>query len=151
MVRAYTLVFLTTLLFFTSASYAQVEPQEMLDRAAVLVEQAVERLELSDEQLEMVEPIVRSGAEKRVSILQKYGVIPKEGEERKRMARKERQKMKEEIDAVRADTTKSLDAVLNDTQMAEYELMLVEAKTRLREQAKSRSEEAKREKESTEQ
>ena len=151
MARAYTLVFSTTLLLFTGASYAQVKSHEMLDRSAVLLEQAVERLQLTDEQLEMVEPIVLSGAEKRVGILQKYGVIPKEGEERKRLSGKDRKKMKGEIDAVRAQTAELMDVVLSDAQMAEYELMLEEARKRLRDEAMRARDEAKKAKESNEQ
>jgi hypothetical protein len=151
MARLHTFVFSAVLLICTGASYAQVESQDMLDRAAALVEQAVERLQLTDEQFEIVEPIVRTGAEKRVRILQKYGVIPAEGEERKRVSGKDRKKIKGEIDAVRAETAKSLGVVLNDTQMAEYELILEEARTRLRELARSRAEEAKKEKEALEQ
>jgi 5'-3' exonuclease len=151
MARLHTFVFSAVLLICTGASYAQVESQDMLDRAAALVEQAVERLQLTDEQFEIVEPIVRTGAEKRIRILQKYGVIMKEGEERKKISRKDRKKLKGEIDDIRADTAKSLDVVLNDTQMAEYELMLKEARSRIRELAKSRAEEAKKEKEALEQ
>ena len=151
MARLHTFVFSAVLLICTGASYAQVESQDMLDRAAALMEQAVERLQLTDEQFETVEPIVRTGAEERVRILQKYGVILKEGEERKKISRKDRKKLKGEIDDIRADTAKSLDVVLNDTQMAEYELMLKEARSRIRELAKSRAEEAKKEKEALEQ
>jgi hypothetical protein len=151
MARLHTFVFSAVLLVCTGASYAQVESHEMLDRAAALMEQAVERLQLTDEQFETVEPIVRTGAEERVRILQKYGVILKEGEERKKISRKDRKKLKGEIDDIRADTAKSLDVVLNDTQMAEYELMLKEARSRIRELAKSRAEEAKKEKEALEQ
>ena len=151
MALLHTFVFSTVLLFFTGASYAQVESQDMLDRAAALMEQAVERLQLTDEQFETVELIVRTGAEERVRILQKYGIILKEGEERKKISRKDRKKLKGEIDGIRADTAKSLDVVLNDTQMAEYELMLEEARSRIRELAKSRAAEAKKEKEALEQ
>ena len=150
MARLHTLVIAMAIFSLSSATNAKDMSQEMLDRATALAEQAVERLQLSDEQFEQVKPIVRSGAEKRVAILQDYGVIPKEGEERKRISRKEIAKMKGEIEVVRVETAKELDGVLGDAQMAEYEVMLEESKARVREEGKRRAEEARKEKESNE-
>ena len=91
------------------------------------------RLNLSDEQLEQVAPILQSSFESRRAILLKYGI---DIESRKPAARKlgirKARTLSNELKKVSSSTSKKLDDILTKEQMSEYTTMQNERKSKMR-------------------
>ena len=104
------------------------------DRAAMAKEQlqqTVERLELSDEQIEQVRPVLEESAAARQEILSKYG-IDLENPDNRPPPRK-LMSMRKEMNAVRKDTMGQLEQYLSDEQLAELKTIQEERQAEMRE------------------
>lgn len=115
-----------------------VEPE---NASAVLEDMFAEtkaRLDLTDEQVEQVTPILQSSFESRRAILLEYGI---DIESRKPPAQKlgfrKARTLGKELDNVRASTLRELDSILTEEQMSEYVAMQNERKNKMRERLRA--------------
>jgi hypothetical protein len=73
-----------------------------------------ERLDLTDKQVEAIEPILIDHMEKTGAVLKEYGIDLQSGERPKeRMGFREARKMKSELDGVQSKTEGALDDILD--------------------------------------
>jgi len=104
------------------------------------MEEARERLNLSDEQLDQMTPVIEESMRKRRAILSSYGI---DSENRKnvkgKLGLRKALAMKKELDEVRADTLQGLDGVLTDEQLQEFKLMQAERQSEMRERIRGAS------------
>lgn len=112
----------TTLWFPASATAAE---REFSDEQIAKFEQRMrdtrERLELSDEQVEAIKPVLRESAEKRGAILQSYGFSIEGGRESgERLGFRKARAMRSEMEGVRDETEQAMEEILDDEQMDEY-------------------------------
>jgi Spy/CpxP family protein refolding chaperone len=97
-----------------------------------------ERLDLTDEQVEAIEPILIDHLEKTGAVLKEYGIDLQSGERPKeRMGFREARKMKSELDGIKSKTEGALDDILDDDQMNEYRKIAEERRAKFREQIKA--------------
>lgn len=115
-----------------------VEPE---NASAVLEDMFAEtkaRLDLTDEQVEKVTPILQSSFESRRAILLEYGI---DIESRKPPAQKlgfrKARTLGKELDNVRASTLRELDDILTEEQLSEYVAMQNERKNKMRERLRA--------------
>ena len=102
--------------------------------------EARERLNLSDEQLEQMTPVIEESMRKRRAILSSYGVDPENRANAKgKLGLRKALAMKKELNAVRADTLQALDGVLTDEQLEEFKLMQAERQSEMRERIRGAS------------
>ncbi|HNR11736.1 MAG TPA: hypothetical protein PKM59_00310 [Thermodesulfobacteriota bacterium] len=87
-----------------------------------------ERLQLSDEQMEQLRPIISEDMAKRKAILQKYQGHGQQGY----------RPMRGELDSLNADTEGKMSQILSAEQMEEYKKLRQEQVERMRERARTR-------------
>jgi len=113
------------------------------DRAAQFEARIAEtkaRLNLSDEQIEQLTPILESGFEAQMVVLEKNGIDLKNGDpnNRKKLGFRAARKLGKEMDAARADTSDEVEKILSDEQFSEYKEIQAERKKKMREMIKER-------------
>lgn len=89
------------------------------DRAAQIrlqVQQTIERLELTDEQIERFLPVVERSLLAQKELMAKYGLDP-ESRQAARPDRKTLKALRAEMEALRANTLAELEGILSDTQL----------------------------------
>ncbi len=128
---------LTVSLFSVTAVAAAQE----IDRAAIeeRIDEIVERLELSDEQIEQISPILQDSMERQRAILESYGVDPaNRGEGGQRPGMRKARAMRKEMSEVREDSRGAMAEFLSDEQMDELQLIQEERRDALREKIRGR-------------
>jgi len=94
------------------------------DREALVEERLAEakvRLDLSDEQLEKVKPIMKAAIEAQQSILARYGIdLEAEGGLKTRLGFRKARQLRNDLAEVRARTLGQLDDILSDEQLKEF-------------------------------
>ena len=112
------------------------------DRAAQLEERIAEtreRMNLSDEQVEQITPIMETHLEAMAAVLDDHGIdFQKRSGERKRLKFRQMRALRKDLDAVRADTAEKLSGILTGEQMEEYEKIREERKAELRARIRER-------------
>lgn len=102
--------------------------------------EVAERLALTDEQIEKVEPVLRESAKKRDAILADYGMDP---DNRDRSAEKPKMRqmraMRKEMSAVNKKTMRELEEILSDEQLEEFKRIQEERRGEMRERIKAGS------------
>lgn len=111
------------------------------DRAAEIKERMQEaqvRLNLSDEQVKQMAPIMERAMQAQKEIMARYGIDPenRDGSGRQPGLR-EMRAMNQEMDVVRSDTRAALEPILTDAQMTEFQRMQEERKAQMRERVRS--------------
>ena len=111
------------------------------DRAAMAqaqMQQTMERLELTDEQIEQAKPVLQGAASAQREILASYGMDP---QGRQNSASKpgirQMRAMRDEMTAVRESTLEELDPILSDEQMTEFKLIQEERQAEMRERIRA--------------
>ena len=108
------------------------------DRAAQLeqrIQDARERLSLTDEQAEAIVPILRAGAEKQAAVLKKHGIDLDGrggGDREARLGLRKLRQLRREMDTARAETVEKLADVLTGEQVAEYKKIQNENRSEMR-------------------
>lgn len=107
------------------------------DRAAMAQEQmqqTFEGLELTDEQIEQVKPVLEASVASMQEILLSYGIDPEShpGSAEKPGIRKMRA-MRKEMNAVRENTLAELELILSDEQLEEFKRIQGERQAEMRE------------------
>ena len=104
------------------------------------MEEARERLNLSDEQMDQMTPVLAESMEKRREILSSYGIDPENWANTKgKLGLRKALAMKKELDAVRKDTFQALDGVLTDGQLQEFKRIQAERQSEMRERIRGSS------------
>lgn len=132
------------LLFNLAASAAltlsiatQAEPDQATHQDKI--QQLIEQLQLTDEQLAEIRPVLEAHAEQTMTILDKYDIErPQTDGERKRLGLRDARKLKGEMQTLRSETRAQLEDVLSEEQLAEYDKLAQERRAELRERIKSR-------------
>jgi Spy/CpxP family protein refolding chaperone len=85
-----------------------------------LMAETQSRLDLSDEQLDQVRPVMQSAAEAQRSVLTRYGIdLEAEGAPETKLGMREARKLRSDLGKVRAETLEQLDDILTDEQLDE--------------------------------
>ena len=125
---------------FAIATQAAAAGEREMDPAALeeRTNEMRERLDLTDKQVEAIEPILIDHMEKTGAVLKEYGIDLQSGERPKeRMGFREARKMKSDLDGVQSETKGALDDILDEDQMNEYRKIAEERRARIREQIKA--------------
>ena len=113
-----------------------------VDRAEKLRERLTEtraRLNLTDDQIEQIRPILRAGMEAQIKVLEKHGIdIRNRSGERARLGFRQLRRLGRDLDKVRERTVGDLADVLTDAQIAEYKKIQQERKAALRKRLRER-------------
>lgn len=97
------------------------------------------RLNLTDEQVDQIRPILRSGFQAMLEVFQKHGIEPGEHSgTTDRIGFLQLRRLRRDLDAVRKQTLKHLDGVLTDTQLKTYKQIQEEHRKALRERLRQR-------------
>jgi Spy/CpxP family protein refolding chaperone len=95
--------------------------------------EAKDRLDLSDEQLEQVKPVMQEAAEAQRSILARYGIdLEAEGGPGNALGMREARKLRQDLSKVRAETLEKLDGILTDEQLDEFKKMQEERRQEMK-------------------
>ena len=112
------------------------------DRAAELevrIEQTKQRLNLTDEQVAQIEPVLESSFEASMLVLEDHGIdlaIPRD--QRERPGFRKMRAISRDLKAVREETAEEMAEILTDEQMVEYRKIQEERRAQLREQIRAR-------------
>jgi hypothetical protein len=116
------------------AAARQAAPPALPPQAAAQLEEARQRLALSEEQRTLAEPILRAGIERRVAIMRKYGLVDADGRRTdERPSLRDARKLRGELEDVRDDTVRRLERVLTKAQVEEYKKLQDEMRDAARE------------------
>jgi len=106
------------------------------DRGALVEERLAEakvRLDLSDEQLEQVKPIMKATIEAQRSILAQFGIdLEAEGDPKTRLGLRKARQLRSELTEIRAGTLENLDDILSDEQLNEFRKIQEESRQAMR-------------------
>ena len=134
--RLLTAAFLTALALVTTPSLAQEDRAAQVEQR---IEEARTRLDLTDEQLDRMAPVLEESMEARRRILSSYGIdLEDRSGPDKRIGLRQARAMRKELDVVQADTLNALAGILNDEQMDEFKRMQEERKAEMRERIRGR-------------
>ena len=132
---------LTLLLLLLAAPlYAQIAApsEEARERMRAQIEESLERLHLTDAQRETVRPILEESFAQRLAVLEKHGIDLENQDANDRPGFRTMRKLGKDMDNVRKDTEKQLQAVLTADQMNLWKELEEERCARMREQFKNR-------------
>ena len=111
------------------------------DRAAQAqeqMEQTIERLDLTDEQIEQVKPILEDLRASRQAILAKYGVdLENRGGGSNKLGPRQARAMRTQINDVQEDANAKLKKILSAEQLEELMLIQQERRNQMRERIRS--------------
>ena len=96
-----------------------------------------QRLQLTEEQQVLVEPILMAHFEDSRAIMESYGFSPK-GASGKKLDMRKMKAMSEELQPIRTQAERELSAVLTDQQMNEYRDIQDENRARMRREIQRR-------------
>jgi len=113
------------------------------DRAAQIEERIVEakeRLNLSDEQIEQLTPVVKSGFEAQMAVLEKHGIDleNRDSGNQKKLSFREARRLRKDMDVVRKSTLEQVEGILTEEQFSEYKKIQDERKKEMREMIRDR-------------
>lgn len=112
---------------------------EQLEELRQRLEEARTRLDLTDEQVEQVRPILRAGSEAILGVLQEHGIdLRDRSGGANRLGFRQLRRLQRDLNAVREQTLEELDAVLTDEQLEIYEEMQEENRQAMRERLRQR-------------
>lgn len=124
-------------LLLSGVAVAQ-DREEIEDKAEERLEQVIENLELTDEQVEALRPIFQSSFERQAAVLEQYGIDLSDGEQGGKLSRRERRKLKGDLKDEREKTDDAIAEVLTDEQFDAYKEMAEERQDEMRERRKDR-------------
>ena len=124
-------------LLLSGVAVAQ-DREEIEDKAEERLEQVIENLELTDEQVEALRPIFQSSFERQAAVLEQYGIDLSDGEQGGKLSRRERRKLKGDLKDEREKTDDAIAEVLTDEQFDAYKEMAEERQDEMRERLKDR-------------
>lgn len=124
-------------LLLSGVAVAQ-DREEIEAKAEERLEQVIENLELTDEQVEALRPIFQSSFERQAAVLEQYGIDLSDGEQGGKLSRRERRKLIGDLKDEREKTDDAIAEVLTDEQFDAYKEMAEERQDEMRERRKDR-------------
>lgn len=124
-------------LLLSGVAVAQ-DREEIEAKAEERLEQVIENLELTDEQVEALRPIFQSSFERQAAVLEQYGIDLSDGEQDDKLSRRERRKLRGDLKDERERTEDAIAEVLTDDQFHAYKEMAEERRYEMRERLKDR-------------
>jgi Spy/CpxP family protein refolding chaperone len=112
--------------------------EEIEAKAEERLEQVIENLELTDEQVEALRPIFQSSIERQAAVLEQYGIDLSDGEQGGKLSRRERRKLRGDLKDEREKTDDAIAEVLTDEQFDAYKEMAEERQDEMRARRKDR-------------
>ncbi|MCG8672825.1 MAG: hypothetical protein MI867_25735 [Pseudomonadales bacterium] len=109
---------------------------EQIEQIEARLEETRTRLNLTPEQQEALEPILRESLEKRLTVLQSHGFS--QGN-RPSLNFREKIALGKEMKAIRDETATKVSGILNEEQMAEFEKIQEERREQFRERLQAKS------------
>lgn len=105
------------------------------------LEQIKVKLDLSDEQAKQLLPVLESSMQAQKRILSNYGIdLNEDGDPGEKPGFREAWAMKQELDAVRAETLVSVGDILSDKQLDAFKRMQEKRRAEMRERIRSKRE-----------
>ena len=124
-------------LLLSGVAVAQ-DREEIEAKAEERLEQVIENLELTDEQVEALRPIFQSSFERQAAELEQYGIDLSDGEQGDKLSRGERRKLRGDLKDERERTDDAIAEVLTDDQFDACKEMAEERRDEMRERLKDR-------------
>ena len=122
-----------------AAPLANVEAQE--SNAAKLeqrIEETKQRLNLSEEQVEQITPVLERAGERARDVFAKHGLSADNREAAGNLTFRQKRALGKDMKEVRAQTLSEIEPILSDEQLAEFKKMQEERRAQLREQIQAR-------------
>jgi len=121
------------LMAVVTASHSGTVGDALTEQAEQSIQEIKTRLDLTDQQVEQMTPIIERSIESRRKILSSYGIDVESGQRpEERLGFRGARAMRQELSAVSADTRGELKGILTEDQLAELETMQDEKRTTLR-------------------
>jgi len=125
----------------TFAALPAVQAEE--NQAAMFEERIAEttaRLNLSDEQVEQLTPILRSGFELQMALLKKHDIDfqHKNSDIQAKLGFRDSRKLRKEMKTIRANTSDEVEKILSEEQFAKYKEIQEERQKEMRQMIKKR-------------
>jgi hypothetical protein len=136
-VRSLLALIAASALLLSGVAVAQ-DREEIEDKAEERLEQVIENLELTDEQVEALRPIFQSSFERQAAVLEQYGIDLSDGEQGGKLSRRERRKLRGDLKDEREKADDAIAEVLTDEQFDAYKEMAEERQDEMRERLKDR-------------
>lgn len=134
------LALLTLMAGGASAVFAEESDRD--PRRALLQERLTEaraRLRLTDDQIERVRPILRSGLEAQARVLRKHGInLERRSGKDRRLGLRQLRRLGRDLDAVRKQTLEKLSGKLTDSQIEAYGKIQQERRQAMRKRLRQR-------------
>ena len=133
------MVTIVSLMASLTTSLAQQADPDRVAELEARVEQTRERLNLTDEQVARIEPILESSFEASMLVLENHGIdlsVPRD--QRERPGFRKMRAIAKDMKAVRQETAEEMAEILSDEQMEEYRKIQEERRAELREQIRAR-------------
>lgn len=112
--------------------------EEIEAKAQEKLEQVIEELELTDEQVAAMRPILEDGFERQAAVLEEHGISLDDRSREGRLSRRERRGLRSNLKDEREETLEALSDVLNEEQLEAYENMAEERQDEMRSRLKDR-------------
>lgn len=123
----------------STASAQEMDRAEKLEKLRERLTETRARLNLTDDQIEQIRPILRAGMEAQIKVLEKHGIdIRDRSGERAQLGFRQLRRLGRDLDKVRERTVADLADVLTDAQIVEYKEIQKEHKTALRKRLRER-------------
>ena len=121
----------------TPASWAEVDRVAQFEER---IAETSERLNLSDEQIERLRPVLKSGFEAQMAVLADHGIDleNRNSGTQKKLGFREARKLRKDLDHVRKNTSEHVEGILSEKQFSEYKKIQDERKKKMREMIKER-------------
>ena len=130
---------LATLLVLLFGAFAWAQDGDVAGQLQEQIAQDRERLALTDEQIEAIEPILRRSFEEQSAVLEDAG-FSMDGQSRggQRPNLRQLRALSRELDAIRASTREELAGVLSEQQLEEYDEIQQERRAQIRSRIEAR-------------
>lgn len=113
--------------------------EEQIEQIRARMQETRERLNLTDEQIEEVAPILRAGFEAQMEVLEEHGIdIRNRSGERNRLRFRQLRRLRGDLDDVRERTVEELSAVLSEEQIEVYKEIQEERRQAMRARLRQR-------------
>lgn len=112
---------------------------DAIEKMQERVQEYRERLNLSDEQVAAIRPILQKSLEDRIAVLKQYGVDAENRSRGDQLSMSDRRAIGGEMKKIRDETNQSLSDILDEQQMKEYLVIAKERQAELRKKMKQQS------------
>ncbi len=128
-----------TLLLLLTAGTQNMAAEERAAQAELQLQQTIDRLELTEEQIEQARPILLQSQQAQRAVLASYGIDLESGQPpAKKLGLSQARAMQGQMDAIRQGTLRDLKPVLSDKQLDELQRIQAERRDEVRARIRAR-------------